>query len=230
LISLLLLEFRGIFRRLYISIPIIIVPSIILYFSALFSLSRSVFTFSGVFVLQLLLLVSPIFLSELIRGGWRLLYQAGLFNKLSKTVLVIMFSSVIMTAPSVSLFTVVYFLLVHNNVLPFLTFIFLLVIGILSYSLGTFIKVLLNDYGGAFIVCLIYEAFLLPSLFMNYLYPDINFLTTFWPVLMLMNSVINISDTQHILELILISNFESFIIYLLLTIVSSWLLVRRVKL
>jgi hypothetical protein len=139
-------------------------------------------------------------------------------------------SPIPMTTPTVSLFTIVYFLLLPNSFWSFLTFVSLLMIGILSYSLGTFFKVLVGEEAGALIACLTYEAFLLPSFLASYLYPNLNVLTTLWPALMLMNSVIDITNTQPRLELALISNIETLIIYLLLSIVSSWILTRRVKL
>ena len=228
--SLLLMEFWGIFRRLHVSLPIIILPLIILYFSTIFPVDRAVFIFSSVFALQLLLLISPILLSELLRGGWRLLYQAGIFNKTSKIVPIILLSPIPIITPTVSLFTIVYSLLLPNSFWSFLTFVSLLMIGILSYSLGTFFKALLNEEAGALIAGLTYEAFLLPSFLASYLYPNLNALTALWPALMLMNSITDITNMQPRLELALISIIETLIVYLLLSIVSSWLLTKQVKL
>lgn len=228
--SILLMEFWGTFRRLHISLPIIILPSIILYFSTFFPVDRPVFLFSSVFILQLLLLISPILSSELLRGGWRLLYQAGIFNKTSKITLLILLSPIPMITPTVFLFTIVYFLLLPNSFWSSFKFVSLLMIGILSYSLGTFFKGLVGGDDGALIACLTYEAFLLPSFLASYLYPNLNALTTLWPGLMLMNSIIDIMNTQPRLELAMISSLETLIIYFLLSIASSWLLTRRVNL
>jgi len=219
--SLLFLEFLGIFRRLFTYI-LIIIPSAILLLSGMFFPDRSVFIFTSIFVLQLLLLVSPILLSELMNGGWRLLYQAGILHEPQKIVSVILFSSIIITAPPVSLFTSLYFFAFHSD--PSLyTSVSFLMIGLLSCALGIFFKSLVNDQAVALAASIVYQAFLLPSIYVTRLYPEINYLTALWPIIALMNGVINVAETQPIL-------IESFIVYLLLIIASAWLLFKKVKL
>jgi hypothetical protein len=139
-------------------------------------------------------------------------------------------SPIPMTTPTVFLFTVVYFLLLPNSFWSPLTFVSLLMIGILSYSLGAFFKGLVGGDDGALIACLTYEAFLLPSFLASYLYPNLNALATLWPGLILMNSIINVMNTQPRLELVMISNLETLSIYFLLSIASSRLLTRRINL
>ncbi len=112
--SLLLLEFLNMYRALHIIIPILILPTIILCSSIFLPFDQGIFIFSSVFSMQMLMLLSPLLLSEILKGGWRLIYQAGIIYDTFKVIPTIIFSSIIIALPAVSIFASLYTILVSN--------------------------------------------------------------------------------------------------------------------
>ncbi|MEM3156478.1 MAG: hypothetical protein QXZ49_00990 [Nitrososphaerota archaeon] len=225
--SLLLLEFLNMYRALHIIIPILILPTIILCSSIFLPFDQGIFIFSSVFSMQMLMLLSPLLLSEILKGGWRLIYQAGIIYDTFKVIPTIIFSSIIIALPAVSIFASLYTILL-SNLFSLTIFISLLSICLFSYAVGSFFKALLNDQIHALILCILYEVVLLPfTMIINY-YPTQNFSGMMWPLLILINNIVNPS-VVHI-EFELISNIECFSAYFFLVIISSWLLCRRIKL
>lgn len=223
------LELLNMYRALHIIIPILSLPSIILCSSIFLPFDQGIFIFSSVFSIQTLMVISPSLLSEILKGGWRLIYQVGIIHEVLKVIPVIIFSSIIITLPAVSIFTSLYTILL-NNLFSLTIFISLLSICLFSYAVGSLFKALIDDQIQTLILCILYEVVLLPfTIIINY-YPSQNFSGIVWPLLGLINIVVNPSVVHLESGIALISNIKCFLIYFLLVGISSWLLCKRIKL
>lgn len=227
--NIILLEILSIYRALHVTVPLIIVPSIILCLSIFTKLDQRIFIFSSVYSMQLLILMLPLLLSEIVKGGWRVMYQADVLYEPIKVIPVIIFSSLLLTLPTVAIFIILYTILLHN-LFSFGILISLIGICLFSYSFGSFLKTFINDQTSAIIICILYEALLLPFAIQICLYSEQNPLSIMWPILMSMNTVVNPIMEHLMFEQIVFSVIECFFTYFLLVVTTSWLLNKRIKL